>query len=81
MEERGTRSDSPMKSQLVTWELAKRLREDAIVSCDSLIWLTYAFTRCDKSYKDDPFFLNAASWLGFDRPSQTGLEQGVSSNN
>jgi len=35
MEERGTREDSPMKPQVVAWELGKRLREDAIVSCDS----------------------------------------------
>lgn len=35
MEERGTRGDSPMKPQVVAWELGKRLRDDAIVSCDS----------------------------------------------
>jgi pyruvate dehydrogenase (quinone)/pyruvate oxidase len=35
MEERGTRQDKPMKPQVVAWELGKRLREDAIVSCDS----------------------------------------------
>jgi pyruvate dehydrogenase (quinone) len=35
MEERGTREDTPMKPQVVAWELGKRLREDAIVSCDS----------------------------------------------
>ena len=35
MEERGTRTDTPMKPQVVSWELGKRLREDAIVSCDS----------------------------------------------
>lgn len=35
MEERGTRPDKPMKPQVVAWELGKRLREDAIVSCDS----------------------------------------------
>ena len=35
MEERGTRSDTPMKPQVVAWELGKRLREDAIISCDS----------------------------------------------
>ncbi len=35
MEERGTRQDMPMKPQVVAWELGKRLREDAIVSCDS----------------------------------------------
>jgi pyruvate dehydrogenase (quinone) len=35
MEERGTRQDKPMKPQVVAWELGQRLREDAIVSCDS----------------------------------------------
>lgn len=35
MEARGTRPDKPMKPQVVAWELGKRLREDAIVSCDS----------------------------------------------
>jgi pyruvate dehydrogenase (quinone)/pyruvate oxidase len=35
MEERATRSDYPMKPQVVAHELGKRLRDDAIVSCDS----------------------------------------------
>jgi pyruvate dehydrogenase (quinone) len=35
MEIRGTRRDMPMKPQVVAWELGKRLRDDAIVSCDS----------------------------------------------
>ncbi len=35
MEERGTRTDKPMKPQVVAWELSKLLREDAIVSSDS----------------------------------------------
>jgi len=35
MEERGTRRDKPMKPQVVAHELGKRLRDDAIVSCDS----------------------------------------------
>jgi pyruvate dehydrogenase (quinone) len=35
MEERGTRSDKPMKPQVVAWELGKRLADDAIISCDS----------------------------------------------
>jgi pyruvate dehydrogenase (quinone)/pyruvate oxidase len=35
MEERATRPDKPMKPQVVAWELGKRLRQDAIVSCDS----------------------------------------------
>lgn len=35
MEERGTRSDVPMKPQVVAWELGKRLTDDAIVTSDS----------------------------------------------
>src|SRR5690349_6266963 len=35
MEKRATRTDKPMKPQVVAWELGKRLRNDAIVSCDS----------------------------------------------
>ena len=35
MEEQGTSSDSPMKPQVVAWELGKRLRDDAIVIADS----------------------------------------------
>jgi pyruvate dehydrogenase (quinone) len=35
MEERGTRTDVPMKPQVVAWELGKRLRDDAIVCSDS----------------------------------------------
>jgi len=35
MEKRATRTDKPMKPQVVAWELGKRLRDDAIVSCDS----------------------------------------------
>jgi pyruvate dehydrogenase (quinone)/pyruvate oxidase len=35
MEKQGTRKEKPMKPQVVAWELGKRLRDDAIVSCDS----------------------------------------------
>jgi len=35
IETRATRMDKPMKPQVVAWELGKRLRNDAIVSCDS----------------------------------------------
>jgi pyruvate dehydrogenase (quinone)/pyruvate oxidase len=35
MEERVTRKDKPMKPQVIAHELGKRLRSDAIVSCDS----------------------------------------------
>ena len=33
--EQGTRMTRPMKPQVVAWELGKRLRDNAIVSCDS----------------------------------------------
>src|SRR3982751_5597269 len=35
MLERATRTDKPMKPQVVAHELGKRLRDDAIVCCDS----------------------------------------------
>jgi pyruvate dehydrogenase (quinone) len=35
MEERGTRTDTPMKPQVVAWELGRRLGPEAIVACDS----------------------------------------------
>ncbi|MFB3902559.1 MAG: thiamine pyrophosphate-dependent enzyme [Acidobacteriota bacterium] len=35
MDERASRTDKPMKPQVVAAELGKRLRHDAIVSCDS----------------------------------------------
>lgn len=35
MEKRGTNMSTPMKPQLVAWELGKRLSHDAIVCCDS----------------------------------------------
>ncbi len=35
MEERGTRADSPMKPQVVGWELGKRIPSNAIVTSDS----------------------------------------------
>lgn len=35
MEERGSRRDSPMKPQVVAWELGKRLADDAIFASDS----------------------------------------------
>jgi pyruvate dehydrogenase (quinone)/pyruvate oxidase len=35
MEERGTRDDVPMKPQVVTWNLAQHLRDDAIICGDS----------------------------------------------
>jgi pyruvate dehydrogenase (quinone) len=35
IETRGTRTDKPLKPQVVAWELGKRLSGNAIVSCDS----------------------------------------------
>lgn len=35
MKERGTRMDTPMKPQVVAWEISERLSDTAIVSCDS----------------------------------------------
>lgn len=35
MEEQGRQKSKPMKPETVAWELGKRLRDDAIVACDS----------------------------------------------
>lgn len=35
MEQQGTRTDTPMKPQVLAWEIGKRLEENAIVSSDS----------------------------------------------
>lgn len=35
MEERGTRRDTPMKPQVVAWELGRRVKDDAVITCDS----------------------------------------------
>jgi len=42
MQERGTRSDIPMKPQVVTYHLNKLLRDDAIISADSGTIATWA---------------------------------------
>ena len=42
IEEQGTRDDKPMKPQVVTYELNKLLRDDAIVSADSGTIATWA---------------------------------------
>ncbi|MFP4544156.1 MAG: thiamine pyrophosphate-dependent enzyme [Candidatus Kapaibacterium sp.] len=35
MKERGTRNDKPMKPQVLAWQLGQKLKDDAIVACDS----------------------------------------------
>jgi pyruvate dehydrogenase (quinone)/pyruvate oxidase len=35
MEDRATRTDTPMKPQRFAWEIGRRLRDDAVVACDS----------------------------------------------
>jgi pyruvate dehydrogenase (quinone) len=42
MDQRGTRTDMPMKPQVVTWNLNKLLEDDAIVSADSGTISTWA---------------------------------------
>jgi pyruvate dehydrogenase (quinone)/pyruvate oxidase len=42
MESRATREDAPMKPQVVAHQLGKRLRDDAIVTCDSGTIATWA---------------------------------------
>src|SRR5207302_2835203 len=55
--EQGTRSDTPMKPQVVAWELSKRLREDAIVSSDSGTIATW-FARQIKARRGQMFSLS-----------------------
>jgi pyruvate dehydrogenase (quinone) len=54
MNERGTRTDFPMKPQVVAYELNKRLSDDAIISCDSgsitTWWARYLKARGDQKY-------------------------------
>src|SRR5437763_1564881 len=57
MEEQATRMDKPMKPQVVAWELGKRLREDAIVSCDSGTISTW-FARQIKARKGQMYSLS-----------------------
>ncbi len=57
METRGTRQDSPMKPQVVAWELGKRLTDDAIVSSDSGTVATW-FARQIKARKGQMFSLS-----------------------
>src|SRR5437870_10021593 len=57
MEERGTRSDKPMKPQVVAWQLGKHLRDDAIVSCDSGTIATW-FARQIKARRGQMFSLS-----------------------
>jgi pyruvate dehydrogenase (quinone)/pyruvate oxidase len=42
MQERGTREDTPLKPQVVAWELGKQLSEDAIISSDCGTITTWA---------------------------------------
>src|SRR5688500_1883829 len=57
METRGTRSDKPMKPQVVAWELGKRLAADAIVSSDSGTIATW-FARQIKARRGQMFSLS-----------------------
>ncbi len=57
METRGTRTDKPMKPQVVAWELGKRLADDAIVSSDSGTIATW-FARQIKARKGQMFSLS-----------------------
>ena len=57
MEERGTRTDHPMKPQVVAWELGKRIAPDAIVSSDSGTITTW-FARQIAAKRDQMFSLS-----------------------
>jgi len=57
MEERGTREDTPMKQQVLAHEISKRLRDDAIISCDSGTIATW-FARHIKARRGQMFSLS-----------------------
>jgi len=57
MEERGTRTDHPMKPQVVAWELGKRIAPDAIVSSDSGTITTW-FARQIPAKRNQMFWLS-----------------------
>ena len=53
MEQRGTRTETPMKPQVVAWELAKALDDDAIVCGDSgqvTYWVTQMRLRAQQKF-------------------------------
>jgi pyruvate dehydrogenase (quinone) len=53
MEERGTRTDTPMKPQVVAWHLARALADDAIVCGDSgqvTYWATQMMLRANQRF-------------------------------
>ena len=53
MEERGTRSETPMKPQVVAWHLSQALDDDAIVCGDSgqvTYWVTQMMLRGDQQF-------------------------------
>jgi pyruvate dehydrogenase (quinone)/pyruvate oxidase len=53
MEERGTRTETPMKPQVVAWHLAQALDDDAIVCGDSgqvTYWVTQMMLRRDQRF-------------------------------
>ena len=64
MEERGTRPDKPMKPQVVAWELGKRLRDDAIVSCDSGTIATWWARQIPREARADALALRHAGHDG-----------------
>ena len=57
IEDRGTRSDKPMKPQVVAWELGKLLKDDAIVISDSGTIATW-WARQIKAKRDQMFSLS-----------------------
>src|ERR687885_483085 len=53
MEQRGTRTETPMKPQVVAWHLARALADDAIVCGDSgqvTYWVTQMMLRADQRF-------------------------------
>jgi pyruvate dehydrogenase (quinone) len=57
MEKRGTARTTPMKPQVVAWELGKRLKSDAIIACDSGT-VTVWWARQVKAQRDQDFIVS-----------------------
>ena len=57
MEDRGTRQDTPMKPQVLSWELGQRLADDAIVASDSGTVTTW-YARQIRARKGQQFSLS-----------------------
>ncbi len=76
MEQRGTRDDVPMKPQVVAWNLAKLLRDDAIVCGDSgqvTTWITQMRMRAGQRFSYSGTNCSMAAALPYAIGAQTAF--------